>query len=1008
MTLLPQRPSILALVFLSGVGLSAAATPTPVDFVREVRPILEKHCYDCHGPEKQKSGYRLDLKQIALHEGDNHAPNIVPGASTRSPLVRFITGAESKMMMPPVKSSVPKLTSTDLDTLKRWIDEGAVWPEGVDVAKTEDRMDWWAFKPLQQVAAADLPTTSETLDTFIQRALASKGLTQASLADRRTLIRRLSYDLAGLPPSSEELAAFLQDPDSDARAYERLVDRLLASPRYGERWARHWLDVVHYGETHGYDKDKPRNNAWPYRDYVIRAFNEDRPYARFAEEQIAGDVLFPGTRDGMEALGFIAAGPWDLIGHAEVPESKIDGKIARHLDRDDMVQNTLGTFMSLTVGCAQCHNHKFDPITQEDYYSLQAVFAALDRADKKYYTDPVLTRKRTELEYQQRQLSDRQKKLEKSLQDKAGPELATLDGKITEARKATKGNASPKFGYHSALAATRDEVKWVQVDLGRAVAVDRVVVAPCYDDFNGIGAGFGFPVRYRVEVSDDPAFAAGQVKAAVHRDAEDQPRPGTALQTLKLESAQGRYVRFTATRLAERKQDYMLALAELQVLDEQGNNLATGGTVTSRDVIEAPPRWARVNLIDGVAPGFEPGNESRLLADLEAQRKSLLAKHAKPEDLKELEVTREKVERINRELSAMPAPQVVYAGTVHYGSGTFTGTGPSGGKPRPIALLKRGDVKTPDKLMAPGGIAAFDALAGQFACANANDEGARRVALAQWITSRDNPLFWRSMVNRVWQYHFGRGLVDTPNDFGRMGGTPSHPELLDWLARAFRDDLQGSVKSLHKLIVMSRTYRQLSDAAPQVAERAATVDADNRLLWRQNRRKLEAEAVRDAILSVSGRLDLTMGGPSFQDFVIEKPEHSPHYQYHLHDPNDPRSHRRSIYRFIVRSQQQPFMTVLDCADPSMRVDRRNESLSPLQALAMLNNGLTVAMAEHFAKRLEQEASDPEQQMQRAMSLALGREATGEEVTALVAHAAQHGLANTCRLILNLNEFTFVD
>ncbi|WP_198141291.1 DUF1553 domain-containing protein [Verrucomicrobium spinosum] len=1008
MTSLLQRPSVLVLSFLSGVGLSAAATPTPVDFIRDIRPILEKHCYDCHGPEKQKSGYRLDLKQIALHEGDNHAPNIVPGDSAGSPLFRFITGAEAKMSMPPVKSSVPKLTSTDLDTLKRWIDEGAKWPEGVDVAKTENRMDWWAFKPLQQPTAVDLSATSDTLDTFIDRALSAKGLSQAPLADRRTLIRRLSFDLTGLPPSPEEVTAFLQDPDPDARAYEHLVDRLLASPRYGERWARHWLDVAHYGETHGYDKDKPRNNAWPYRDYVIRSFNEDKPYARFAEEQIAGDVLFPGSRDGMEALGFIAAGPWDLIGHAEVPESKIDGKIARHLDRDDMVQNTLGTFMSLTVGCAQCHNHKFDPITQEDYYSLQAVFAALDRADKKYYADPVLTQKRAELEFQQRQLSDRQKKLEKSLQDKAGPELATLDARISEARKATKGNASPKFGYHSALAASRDEVKWVQVDLGRSTAVDRVVLAPCYDDFNGIGAGFGFPVRYRVEISDDPAFAAGQVTAAAHRDAEDQPRPGTALQTLKLESAKGRYVRFTATRLAERKQDYMLALAELQVLDEQGNNLATGGAITSRDVIEAPPRWARANLIDGVAPGFEPGNDPRLLADLEAQRKALLAKHAKPEELKELAVTREKVGGINRELAAMPAPQVVYAGTVHYGTGTFTGTGPSGGKPRPIALLKRGDVKTPDKLMAPGGIAAFDALAGKFACADADDEGARRVALAQWITSRDNALFWRSMVNRVWQYHFGRGLVDTPNDFGRMGGTPSHPELLDWLARTFRDDLKGSVKSLHKLIVMSRTYRQQSDATPDVAERATTVDADNRLLWRQNRRKLEAEAVRDAILSVSGRLDLTMGGPSFQDFVIEKPEHSPHYQYHLHDPNDPRSHRRSIYRFIVRSQQQPFMTVLDCADPSMRVDKRNESLSPLQALAMLNNGLTVAMAEHFAGRVTREAKDPDQQVSRAFVLALGREPTGEEVTALVSHATQHGLPNTCRLILNLNEFTFVD
>src|SRR6185503_2474174 len=279
-------------------------------------------------------------------------------------------------------------------------------------------------------------------------------------------------------------------------AVAALADRLLASPRHGERWARHWLDVVHFGETHGYDKDKLRPNAWPYRDYVIRAFNEDKPYARFVQEQVAGDILFSGTRDGIEALGFIAAGPWDFIGHEEVPESKIDGKIARHLDRDDMVANTLQTFNSLTVQCAQCHNHKFDPIPQEDYYSLQAVFAALDRTDKKYDIDPAVAMKRRALEAEQANLLSRRKQLDETIAVRAGASLTELDQAIAAAQAtAKKGDA---FGYHSSIESTQDAAKWVQVDLGRSIALDRVVLHPCKDDFNGIGEGFGFPARFKI------------------------------------------------------------------------------------------------------------------------------------------------------------------------------------------------------------------------------------------------------------------------------------------------------------------------------------------------------------------------------------------------------------------------------------------------------------------------------------------------------------------------------
>jgi Protein of unknown function (DUF1553) len=265
---------------------------------------------------------------------------------------------------------------------------------------------------------------------------------------------------------------------------------------------------------------------------------------------------------------------------------------------------------------------------------------------------------------------------------------------------------------------------------------------------------------------------------------------------------------------------------------------------------------------------------------------------------------------------------------------------------------------------------------------------------------------WRSIVNRVWHYHFGRGIVDTPNDFGRMGGKPSHPELLDSLAAGFRDDMRGSLKALHRAIVLSAAYRQRSDAANPAAE---TLDSGNALLWRANARKLEAEAVRDAVLAASGSLDLAMGGPGYRDFAIEQPEHSPHYRYDLADPNDASTFRRSVYRFVVRSQMQPFMTALDCADPSMRVDRRNQSVGPNQALAYLNNGFMLAQAERFAARVAREAGDDRSaQVDRAMRIALGRAPTDAERARLAAFAGEHGLANACRVILNLNEFTFID
>lgn len=1001
----PEMFGLLAKVWGAPEAKSASSAKA-IDFVREVQPIFREHCIACHGPEKQKSDYRLDIREVALRGGESGEAAIVPGKSAESPLIEFVSGTDPDTLMPPKKSDQKRLSGEQVAVLRAWIDQGAVWPDSASVVAKDPR-DWWSLKPIARPA---VPGGGNPIDVFIREKLREKGLAPSPEADARTLVRRLYFDLTGLPPTPEEVDDFCQSANGKRQsAIDALVDRLLASPRYGERWARHWLDVVHYGDTHGYDKDKQRNNAWPYRDYVIRAFNEDKPYARFVQEQIAGDVLYPGTHDGIEALGFIAAGPWDLIGHMEVPETKTDGKIARHLDRDDMVANAIGTFTSTTIHCAQCHNHKFDPISQEDYYSLQAVFAALDRTDRKYYPDDALNARFEALQREQRSTEQALAALEEPLKKQAGATYAELTRRIEGASKAAaqkQGNTSPDFGYHSAIAKAQDTTKWVQVDLGKRVEIERVTVLPCYDDFNAIGGGFGFPVRFKIEASDDPEFKTGVTLLWRRHDETfmaDFKNPG--LQSFTTSGAKddgiaGRYVRVTATKLAPRKDDFILALAELQVFDLAGSNVAQGKAVSSLDSIEAPPRWRKTNLTDGIAPVSQsPEEKDQLLRE----RETLLLSFADESTRTKRVALLHETQRIAGDLKKLPAPSAVYAGTIHTGTGTFKGTGGNSGKPRPIFLLARGQVTQPGREMTPGTLSALSFQPARFSLAPTAPEGERRAALARWITDPQNPLTWRSIVNRVWQYHFGRGLVETANDFGRNGGLPSHPELLDWLASEFRDS-GGSLKKLHRLIVTSATYQQAS-ANNATAEK---IDANNTLLWRQNRRKLEAEAVRDSVLAASGKLDLKMGGPGWQDFVIEHPAHSPHYEYGLANPEDAKTWRRSIYRFIVRSQTQPWMTSLDCADPSMRVDRRNESLSALQALALLNNGFMVTQARHFAERVQREKPDLPAQVERAHRLALGGPPSPDDLKKLVAFAEAQGLPNLCRVLLNLNAFTFVD
>ena len=712
------------------------------------------------------------------------------------------------------------------------------------------------------------------------------------------------------------------------------------------------------------------------------------------QEQVAGDVLFPDDPEGIVALGFIAAGPWDFIGHVEVPETKIDGKVARDLDRDNMVSNTFNTFCSVTVQCARCHNHKFDPFTQEHYFGLQAVFSALDRADRSFDSDPEVAAQRRSAERRLEHLLAEQKELNREIEEAGGPPLAELNRELEELSRATV-TKDPEFGYHAEIAPIPDTEKWVAVDFTEFVTISRVVLRPCHDDFAGIGSGFGFPVRFRVEMETGP----DEWTIALDHSVEDYENPGLSPVVVDALDAAVRRIRIVATRLSERAGDYIFALAELQALDADGENLARSARVTSADSIEAPIRWGRVNLTDGKWPSIGDLSQQERLEVVRSERAKILAAIETPHRVNRRDAIERSVADVRQALQALPEPKTVYAATTHFDpQANFK---PTRGVPRPVHVLHRGDVRQPRARAVPGALPLGRSFPWQF---EANSpEGERRVALARWLTHPEHPLVWRSIVNRIWQHHFGRGLVATPNDFGRMGEKPTHPELLDWLAREFRESGE-SFKRLHRLIVTSSVYRQSSCFVEENAEQ----DGSNRWLWRMSRRRLDAESIRDSILAVSGALDPRMGGPGFYLFELERTEHSPHYQYHKFDPADSSTHRRSIYRFVVRSQPDPWMTTLDCADSSISTPKRTETLTALQALSLLNSSFSLEMAERFAERLRSEAGTRPDQIDRAMALIVQRLPEESERRDLIAYAESHGLANLCRLLFNLNEFVFVD
>lgn len=751
------------------LGAVASARAWGVDFAKDVAPIFEAHCVRCHNAETHKGKFSLATREALLAGGEEGAA-VVAGKSGESHLIELVSGEKPEM---PAEGA--GLSAEQVATLRRWVDEGATWPDGVTIkARARADKDWWSLRPLSDAkppAVNGAPAGWDSaIDRFVYAKLAEKGLRPSGAASRRELIRRVTYDLTGLPPTPEEIEAFERDPL--VGAYERVVDRLLASPRYGEQWGRHWLDVIRFGESSGFERNIIRDNAWPFRDYVIRSFNDNKPFDLFIIEHLAGDQIGGGDPAVEVGTGFLVAGPYDDVGNQ-------DAKAAAQIRAntvDDIVSATGSAFLGLTLNCARCHDHKFDPIPQADYYRVQSALWGVQQGSR---------------------------------------ELAT-------------------------------------------------------------------------KAEREAAKAADPVKAE-------------------------------------------LAGVEKELAALKG----------------------------------KPTTQPARVEELSAQRAKLQA-----------------------QLASLPKVPTAWVGTFRQPA-------------EKSYVMLGGDPQRHGPEVVPGSLAVLDRVTKPYELQADSPEGLRRLRLATWIVSEENPLTPRVLANRLWHYHFGTGIVDTPGDFGYMGGRPTHPELLDYLARRIKEN-GWLLKPVHREIVLSAAYRQ---SATWQAE-AAGVDRDDRLLWRFPPRRLSAEELRDSMLAVAGVLDVEKAsGPGFRLYAYHNDNVSTYVPL---DHVGPETYRRAVFHQNARAATVDLLAEFDLPDCAFTSPRRSSTTTPLQALTLLNHSFTLDVAARFAERLARECGDDRAAaVRRAFVLAFGREASVEEVAAGERVIAGHGLATFCRAMLNANEMIYV-
>jgi Protein of unknown function (DUF1553)/Protein of unknown function (DUF1549)/Planctomycete cytochrome C len=1071
-------------ILLLSIGWIVLQVSEPVDFVRDVRPIFEKHCYDCHSATEQESGLRLDAKALAFKGGDNHGPDIVPGNAAGSPLIQFVTAEDADKVMPPGG----QLSAGEIEILRRWVNEGAQWPEGVDKVQLKDTRDHWSFKALKAPTMVDgEPASSRSIDVLIEAKLAENSLRLSPEADRVTWLRRTTFDLTGLPPTPAQVRGFLQDNRSDA--YERVIDDLLSSQRYGERWAQHWLDLVRFADTHGFEVNTERPNAWPYRDYVIRSFNNDTPYDRFIREQIVGDAMGEDA-----ATGFLVTASVLLPG--QIGQDAPSKRLARQDALDEIVNNIGQTFLGLSIGCARCHDHKFDPITAKDYYAMQAFVAGVEYEERKMRT---ADSEQMERDAQQLRM-----------------EIAAIDSRLAKFSPMANPPGPRAPQPPRVINATNNvevfppiDARWVRFTIHDSnLHPDLGLIEPCIDEFE-ILTDQPEPVNVALASQGTQVSASGSQHSTSHQlvhindglygnerswmaDSRGQgwvlfelPQATRIGKVVWSRDRKGQYTDRLATAFtleAGLSMDNLVTLSqikplrpmlqptlnidrieptktqrlrftilttsnlepcidELEVFDTAGENvaLASCGTQvkTSSDKID-PGRheplfindgrygnsrswlsnelnqgwieleftqeveiervvWGRDRegkFTDRLATSYriEIAGEGdwKLVADSSdripfvagtSPSTSINTTGLPPaEAAAATELSKQKVE-LESKLKQLESAQLVFAGRFR--------------APDEIHLLTRGDPEQPNEEVAPAVIEALDDVC----LATATPDQERRRVLADWIASPTNPLTARVMVNRIWQGHFGSGLVQTPSDYGNNGMQPSHPELLDWLAIEFIRS-GWSIKHMHRLILLSKTYRQTSLPNPL----AAAVDADVRLLWRYPSRRIEAESIRDSMLAVSGLLDLKMYGRGYDLFDLRGGLSGFNPVEKLTSENQ----RRMIYAHKVRRETEAVFGAFDCPDAGQSAALRRMSTTPIQALNLFNSQFTLALSQAFAQRVQREAGDNLiEQIQLAYRLALSRAASPEELQLIEPVVREHGLVVLGRVLFNSNEFLLI-
>ena len=975
----------------SAIAGSSAAEPggaRPGDggaVAEKVRALFSSRCRECHGPDSQEGGLRLDLDP---RSPDETAAVVVAGSRGTSALHERVTSTDPDRRMPPRGKA---LSAEEIELVGAWIDAGAAWPEGT---WRDPRLDHWAWQPVVRPDVPGSAVGAAAIDAFVASRLTESGLAPAPEADRRALLRRASFDLVGLPPTPEEVAAFEADPAPDA--FERLVDRLLASPAHGERWARHWLDVAHYADSHGYERDQLRPHAWRYRDWVIDAINADKPYDAFLREQVAGDVIAPDDPAAVVASAFLVAGPWDFVGQVETQSAALRRQ-ARADDLDDMLTQVMAAACGVTINCARCHDHKLDPIPQRDYTALAALLSGVTRGNRPVSPAAVAAR------------DARRRELEASLRT-ATADVHALAGAPVDLADIVGGGDGSGNGVkgagidpRSGIARDPTPLSFLEgIEANRPVpGPSPLVAAVLVPDGSG-------PVRFVVD--GDPidgipptarqgwdAIRNGPVNAQASTTTAgiDYATAGHAILGLHANAA----ITFD---LAAIRAKHPATSRRFRAVVAYGGRAETAGADFAVYV-------DGVRMAQGRLAQASPGEPLDVLLPVEARHLTLVATDggdgighdqiwfgdpriegtpSRPVDEPALAAARGRIETVRQELAALPEADTVY--------------GPVVQSPPPVQLLGRGDPEKPLGEIPPG-LPGWIAVPVAHPLADAGD-GQRRRALAEWITDRANPLTPRVIVNRLWHHHFGTGLVDTPSDFGTGGGRPSHPALLDWLAAELVDH-GWSLKHIHRLICTSKTWRQRSHGVPGAAA-GMTVDSGNRLLWRMSPRRLDAESYRDAVLAVSGMLDPARGGPGFRDFRVTE-AYAPIYESIPVDR--PELRRRSIYRCVVRGTPDVFLTTLDCPNPANLAPVRPRTTTALQSLAILNNDFTLRHAEAWAERLRREAGDrPADQVRLGFQLAFGRDPDREEAAAGEALVAQAGLVQLCRMMLAANEFSAID